>query len=403
MKMKKLLGILTVGVVIFSSCNNSPEDLYDPNAAVLLKTNEYAEAFVKQFGSINPNQDWGFASPFSRANFSVEKETHNWKNMGVKVPNDISEEEKVMVNEWFATHKNPTSISINFTNFWIQHVCALNSTIVTHYKNDGTISKQNENMNLDQLSVGDHNIVNDYNNSNGPKGFIQNSSTSEFGYFNNFDNKYSYDYTDKILYSVQCINGNYYVGFDVYGYKQESDGSYKVQGEETAGYYNDWIIKLTPVRYYRVIAEDLGSIGDFDFNDVVFDVKKLASQSDGEAELILQAAGGTLPLFIGCGSQEYEVHELFGVESDVMVNTGMGVEKSPVTFKLRGCQDINDVYIRVQNGDSDYVISAGKGEAPQKICVSTDFVWPDERVNLKVAYPNFIQYVQNELPDDCWY
>ena len=402
MKMKKLLGLLLMGTAMFSSCGNDHEDLYDPNAVALMKANEYAKAFVQQFGNINPNQDWGFGNPLSR--LSVSKEKHDWKAAGVKVPNDITNEEKELVEKWFAEHKNPTSVSIDFSNFWLQHVSNVSTVSIMHYNADDTFKKEStENFYLDKMSVGNKEVVPDYNHTYGTTMLVKDASTSDFGYHNPFSQCFSYQYTDKTLYTVQCINGSYYVGFDLYGYKKEGDGSYQVQGEKTAGFYNDWIVKLTPMRKYRVIAEDLGSIGDFDFNDVVFDVACFAKQSDESAMVVLQAAGGTLPLYIGCGGTEYEVHDLFGVETDVMVNTGAGVTKEPVTIKFEGCQDINEIYIKVVDGDSNYIINAGKGEAPQKICVSTDFVWTNERVNLKTAYPDFMKYVKDELADDTWY
>ena len=66
----------------------------------------------------------------------------------------------------------------------------------------------------------------------------------------------------------------------------------------------------------RIMAEDLSAseASDFDFNDVVFDV---VWKSDSEAEIILQAAGGTLPLTVN----GVEVHGAFEVETNVMVNT----------------------------------------------------------------------------------
>ncbi len=92
------------------------------------------------------------------------------------------------------------------------------------------------------------------------------------------------------------------------------------------GYYSDWIVTLTkaePVNKpsgadLRVMAEDLSageSDADFDFNDVVFDV--YFSPNVGEAYVMVQAAGGTLPLKI----LDTEVHGLWGKSIDTMINT----------------------------------------------------------------------------------
>ena len=90
----------------------------------------------------------------------------------------------------------------------------------------------------------------------------------------------------------------------------------------------------------RVIAEDLsvGQNTDFDFNDIVYDVRRYTKDTqnkhkNGDIEVILRAAGGTLPLFIGTPLKEniaditeddyknYEVHRLFNVDQYTMVNT----------------------------------------------------------------------------------
>ena len=91
------------------------------------------------------------------------------------------------------------------------------------------------------------------------------------------------------------------------------------------GFYSDWIVCITEgIRLnitspdLRVMAEDLsaGERGeDFDFNDVVFDV--YFSPNQGEAYVMVQAAGGTLPLKIN-GT---EVHGLFNQPTDKMINT----------------------------------------------------------------------------------
>ena len=86
-----------------------------------------------------------------------------------------------------------------------------------------------------------------------------------------------------------------------------------------------------PTPNIRVIAEDLtvDERGDFDFNDVVFDV--ILNYPVGKTTIILQAAGGTLPLTIG----GQEVHKKFGVDTNVMVNTkNNSVERNPAKFVL---------------------------------------------------------------------
>lgn len=149
-----------------------------------------------------------------------------------------------------------------------------------------------------------------------------------------------------------------------------------------------------PTPNIRVIAEDLtvDEKGDFDFNDVVFDV--IYNYPEGKTTIILQAAGGTLPLTIA----GQEVHKLFGVDTNVMVNTrNKSVERNPVKFVLDTYYaNANDIPVRVQKNGSWMDLEAKRGRVPSKIGVKPTYNWCDEREDIEDRYPNFGQWVQNE-------
>jgi hypothetical protein len=143
----------------------------------------------------------------------------------------------------------------------------------------------------------------------------------------------------------------------------------------------------------RIMCEDLGTIGDFDFNDVVFDAK---IHQDGTTEITLLAAGGTLHLTVA----GEEVHAKFGVGLREMVNTGI-VSKPAVTFTAADkYEHLIDIPIRVrqQNGENItyYELTAIKGKAPQKICVPVGTKWADEYVSITRAYPGFKDWATGE-------
>ena len=155
----------------------------------------------------------------------------------------------------------------------------------------------------------------------------------------------------------------------------------------------------------RIIAEDLTlSQGtDFDFNDIVLDVKLTATSAD----CTLQAAGATLPIRIN-GEDRYEVHKIFGVATNVMVNTywsdgkPSGVTKNPVSFSINGSfKSAKDVKIEVKQGYTWIELFADRGEPASKIAVTTDFAWPFERQNIKDRYPKFPDWVKD--PTITWY
>ena len=170
--------------------------------------------------------------------------------------------------------------------------------------------------------------------------------------------------------------------------------------EETWG---DWI---------RVIAEDLSANQptDFDFNDVVFDVRINSNKT--KAQIKLKAAGGTLPLTVGWTGEagtsyaEFEVHNLYGVPTNVMVNTNAknGIDgKADVIKTLKGTfNSANDVKIKVQKRGEWYDIEAHVGEPASKLAVGTDYEWCDERQNINDKYSNFSNYVQENTLTEWW-
>ena len=160
----------------------------------------------------------------------------------------------------------------------------------------------------------------------------------------------------------------------------------------------------------RIIVEDLGSIGDFDYNDLVFDAYVYNKDGQTWANIKLLAAGGTLPIYIcGCDGQQVEVHDKFGVTTTTMVNTKNGtVDKNPVEFAIKlknetsSSFNANDIEVKVNNNGTWMTLSSNVGRAPEKICVDNSFKWCDERQNIETKYQNFSQYVKDPTVGDWW-
>ena len=163
---------------------------------------------------------------------------------------------------------------------------------------------------------------------------------------------------------------------------------------------------------YRVIAEDLTAdqAGDFDFNDVVFDVVKYEG---GKTTLRLQACGGTLKLKIGSteGVGGKEVHELYGDnEPDAttgkykMWNTGTGNVHDPVDFTIDGQYDtperLLNLRIEVFKENKWMLLEAKRGVAACKILVDDRFGIVPERQSIANKYGNFTTYVQGNWKDE---
>ncbi len=262
---------------------------------------------------------------------------------------------------------------------------------------------------------------------------MENSKTDCFGFVNSLQNGAQYNKNYVIISGDEImkwdnsgegdVSGMYFVGFDydanfengfnertqsnsylvtestennpdAFQVPNKNDGKWYVAGAAD-GYYSDWVIRVVPGKIKgdcRVIAEDLtvDENGDFDFNDVVFDVKY-----GNPVTIILQAAGGTLPLYI----EGNEVHEKFGVSTTTMVNTGAGAKKESVVFSInKECYwsgDVANIKVEVEKNGERIELKAPTGKVPSKICVGVDYEWCSERQDIEEKYPAFKEWVKS--------
>jgi hypothetical protein len=181
------------------------------------------------------------------------------------------------------------------------------------------------------------------------------------------------------------------------------------------------------------MAEDLSATeaSDFDFNDVVIDVYYTTDEE--EATIILQAAGGTLPLRIN-GDDALEVHDLFGVGRNIMVNTGWGgsngavadpvvIEHIPFVltdldedgeitendFLLKVKTITLEVYKTLPSGNPDWFeMTADEGAPAAKFAVpiyksnGEEVRWANERVSLKSIYGKFSDWATESTGIMWW-
>ena len=178
----------------------------------------------------------------------------------------------------------------------------------------------------------------------------------------------------------------------------------------------------------RVIAEDLSASqrSDFDFNDVVFDVYWTHTPGNDDKNtqsvtLILLAAGGELPIYIGNVGEEFELHAKFaeanqgkGITTRTMMNTYPNQHQAytaPIvtlpntSWSGTSIQDVaNSIMIRVQKSGTLYLLTAPQGEAASKIAVGTDYEWCDERQDIDAKYNGkFKEYVGGQHTWNTWY
>lgn len=437
---KGMLAIAAAGLMMSCSSNDTDVEMDKPLDP---KQESYALAFVSAFGQPDPNNDWGFEkhelltynadgtpATGTRGAFTNKNEygTH------YETPEPLTEEQKDVVRKWFQTHKNPKGVTVVWKNFFCQQVYKGGTNLsgaaedcpekyTTTDKNGAThtiIGSDQMNKLFATNNPTEH--INDFNNgtfNNGnPVEVQQNDKTNKpdmitlmldcptkggFGFHDSYGSAYTDSYViipgDMI---DESVSGMYFVGFDFRTQKEEE--GINLPGD---GYYSDWIVKVTEgfkQGTKRIIAEDL-ELGDFDFNDVVFDAVVYKDYSDGKvkADIKLLAAGGTMPLYI----QGNEVHELFGVPVTTVVNLGgtKKMTKDPVFFTVVVDENISwgrdytldDISVVV----NDIELHTLTGRAPEKIGVERRYEWTDEGQSIYSKYPKFRNYVSDRSV--VWY
>jgi hypothetical protein len=174
-----------------------------------------------------------------------------------------------------------------------------------------------------------------------------------------------------------------------------------------------------PIMYYYYAFEDLGSVGDFDFNDVVL---RVSAPVDGQSTVEVLAAGGTLAVQVTYNGENLgsEVHNAFGEKTSVMINTGAGAgaTKKPVTIgyvNIAAGTNMAELPfgITVSGASSIQVVNSveNRGKAPLMIFVSGyptgtnagKWFWPREYVNITTAYGQFGEWGANVQSNKDWY
>lgn len=433
MKKYFISGVLAIAIsAVFTGCSKST-DLYDADA-VQKNQNEqkvaelrkaYNDAFAKQYGTIDPNNAWGFDK--TRGAFTREAsnlETSVYWIIPENLWNGTTNKEGIAANTVANGFKNGVSQSytidnFSFDNYFIQHVdkykpasCYLQAwnskdgrwETVTNFKDgdnpNGDFSSSNfyfkNNPNsiaqittlMKDMGGNPCNQV-DENGSEASKGklfrLVKGTNTYDYNYYlgwlNNEHKKPNKSFNEPVLVfqlgELKDNNGKGNNPFWVMRLGVAQNTSERVMAEG------------------RIFCEDMGA-NDFDFNDVVFDAQIMGN---GDIKISVLAHGGELDISVA------DVK----VTLPAMTNTGLA-EADPQEFTIKAKSggepvytDINAIPVKViPNGDANnaYDLTAAIGAAPQKVCVPIGTSWPDEYVKLGRAYTSFNSYVSISDPDD---
>lgn len=433
-------------------------NVVDLTDAEIKTIQEYTANFVDRYGEMDPNHTWGFGDQGTASEpLSTRSSYPNgnmWEHDGYTIPDDITDLERKAVVAAFRTHK-VSDTQPDYSTFFVQQVykggvqynLIDNLSVIDYTYPDNTANNPNQFLSsnyMDYLhccssdgTIDDHIFDFNYGNSDdwgkhyGGRMLMVESSTQDFYYHNSVSNEDRHEYICLTVEWTEADGTKHsgcYVGFDFYATGENPNQ--QVNRDEK---FDDWIVKIVPanphnseINWHRVMCEDLGNTYDFDFNDLVFDVYFSGEENNYIANIRVQAAGGTLPIYLGFDQNEnYEAHKLLGQETtSIPVNVGTGVS-APYKFiqismaalgkgNSTNADDI-PIYVKKTNAEGTRktillpTIGTDTSMAPQKICIPDNSTkWTKEHgqfgsgissysgIYKTGAYSYFNEWVQNQ-------
>ena len=457
--MKKYLmtGIAALAITAaFTSCSHDDDiEVYTQSQIDKAK---YDQAFLNYVGgSIAEGQDWGFSASIAGSRMTraagdpevVKKDM--WVNdpsklNGATVPADVTTAEAAYVYEWFQKEENKglTESGKDWSNFFIQQVYGTmdkqKQGIWHRFDQNRTNNGYDSNYwdeefsdkgGMDYLTVGDGQNMTHVLDFNAELGgpwnivYMKNSSALKFGYHG------SWDSSDRQLFKLAeievpgtCFSDGvarkgWYVGLSLLA--EKDDNGKKILGEQRKDFGDDWILKVVPGESnieetydIRIMGEDLSATeaGDFDFNDIVLDVK-FVKTGETTTKVCLRAAGGTLPLYMIAGGEAVELQkDLFIVGTGVVVNNAAGhhFDVPAVEFELKtnvaNAEEARDkIVLKVDKNGELQELTAKIHEPAAKIAITSVAPgdWLDERVSIKDVKTQFVDWATTNRSRSTWW
>lgn len=259
----------------------------------------------------------------------------------------------------------------------------------------------------------------------------------------------------RILYSTPELNGYYnmyingtkegeipgiifnysndtYVGFEdnIYGDKDMNDIFFHVSGNFINPEDQD------PTRpkpeTFMIACEDLGSVYDLDFNDIVFSISHVGGTNT--ATITPLAAGGILPAYIKYNNTAIgngqEFHELFVLPNETNcllpinanAQNGHSTKALPITIEVEDdftlSSHINNFSIEIMQYENQNVVANkvtyGQGlelnkdgnqtaKAPMMLILPDNWKWPKEEALIYHAYQGFKNWTNDQSSSSEWH
>jgi len=405
MKNLKISVAILVASTFVVSCSKS--DVFEQNQSSVIdqKMNQYKTSFVQKYGAIAPDQSWDFSTVSNaKASTRGEGEISGVELMGAPTVNQFlktikDDKESVEANinngetktwiprlavEMYAAiaHCDASKKLANGNNYLYYHLEVCQGDTRTKIMEDVNVKsgfwydahKQNlNNSSYNQRSVNTKSLSSDaywvaYYTHSATNDYANEANAGIMANLKSFEIK---------NYKEYSVNGRTYWGFDCTNDGDYSDLIFLVKS----------IDPVKPVEK-RYMVEDLGSIGDFDFNDIVFDVKEDVM---GKQKCIIRAMGGTLDFTLQIGSTKWTKSDdgaKKGYQPTVMYNTDP-IDGAMVLaeFEVEEWNPAeNNVTVSVVSKENNGVITVipfpKKGEVPMIIALDTFYAWMPEKESL---------------------
>lgn len=404
--------VALAGTMMFTSCSNI--DMYDANVVNQNTVKSYEQQFVEAFGPVSETQSWDFttsakASTRGEASNGAEWERINHPNNFNSFVNGDFEEVKKKVESTTAQPWKPyafmkihpiyskgnTEVSTNVNNYFFYTIGINYDDVYQDWEKIQVNAKYNywykggTSLNFDSgRQIDTRNMRNDDSFFWYAIATPSNKDAAGAAVYNEvWSNLDQHKLETCKLFTV---NNRQYVAFDCDGNKDYSDlicllEAYDVPEDPVT------LVKEVSKRYFM---EDMGSIGDFDFNDCVVDLTQ-KEWSNGKLETygVVRALGGTMDLTILIGGKPvWTKSEQEGLEFSKMYNTTKGDIDLNMNYGIFETTDWlpakNNISLKVKAGDAqeldkDVVIDFPEtGAIPQMVAVKTTKMWSEEKVRV---------------------
>lgn len=299
-------ALALIAGLFVTSCHD--DDVYVNSDVIDQKVQNFRKAFKESFGSINPNQTWGFKQSAASATPSVATngQTRN-AYMNANMYNqdwdcvdnvDLTAAELAELISLFSKGV-PTynTVILPFENYWVQQVYkgtdtytptdingnSVNGTSITGSNQMDKLIAHNQQTEYKQVweewnnwsgsweyVTTEYEHVNNFNNGNNTNNpgqcgcgithigttLMTDMSTegitanNQFGFHESYGTSHNYN-----NYIIIQYKGEWYVGFDYEMHKNEAQNANEAKDVERDWNFTDWIVKITPA-YHKGTTPD---------------------------------------------------------------------------------------------------------------------------------------------------